>query len=284
MTEPRPALKRWNPLGITLTERAAPTTVTFENEPPGTALLVDLDAGMELQRNVATLHRAAKVNGLLDSLFEPNPSCEGQPWYDRLGRIVAMHTEATIDGERMCFAWAEDAGSDEDELYTKLAALASAETDGGEPATHEICEHAVAERIVVRILVRREDDTQVQLQTDFAVGSESATWLDEGGIIVARDSPLDVETLKNLIAEAIFEHDWDANESKETQFRKFMDEAHNVAARLLLGEHEAAAEVIRQAVATHAWHLLPDDRSVRIRKKPLGPDGHADVEVAILRD
>ncbi|MCY4123281.1 MAG: hypothetical protein OXG72_20425, partial [Acidobacteria bacterium] len=114
--------------------------------------------------------------------------------------------------------------------------------------------------------------------------SESATWLDEGGIVVARDSGLDVETLKHLIAEAIFEHDWDANESKETQFRKFMDEAHNVAAKLLLNEHEAAAEVIRQAVATHAWHLLPDEGAVRIRKKPLGPNGRADVEVAILHD
>jgi len=276
MTEARPTLKRWDPLGITLTERAGPTTVTFENGPPGSALLVDLDPRMELQRNLATLHRAAKVNGLLDSLFEPNPSCEGQPWYDGLGRIVAMHTEATIGDERTCFAWTEDTGSNEDELHRMLTAL------GSESTTHEISEHAVAERIIVRILVRREQETQVQLQTDFAVGSESATRLDEGGIVVARDSRLDVETLKHLIAEAIFEHDWDANESKETQFRKFMGEAHNVAARLLLNEHEAAAEVIRQAIATHAWHLLPDERAVRIRKKPLGPDGRADVEIAIL--
>ena len=206
MTHPPRTLTRWHPLDMQVKQLAGPSTVTFEAEPPSTTLLVDLEPKMAEQRNLVTLHRAAQVNGLLDSLFEPDIMLEGQPWYDRLPRIVAMDTEAAIDGEKMTFTWTDDTSWTDEKLQKTLLALSGDETaDISEWTTCEIGESAVAEYVVVRILVRTEHETQARrLRTDFGVGAEHATWPDEAGIIATPDCNLSIDTLKNLIAEAVF--------------------------------------------------------------------------------
>ena len=286
MTHPSRTLKRWRPLNLAGNRPAGPSTTTFDGDPPGTTLLVDLDQTIAKQRNLVTLYRAAQVNGLLDSLFETNGRLEGQRWYDRLPRIVAMDTEAVIDGEKMTFTWTDDAVWKDDGLQKNVIALSGSElTDIGEWTTCEIGENIVAEQVVVRILVRTEHETQARrLRTDFGVGSEFTTNPDEAGIMVTADCGLAVDGLRNLIAEAIFEYEWDRDESDETQRHDFMETAHTVAARLLLNEHEAAAESIRHAARAHLRHLLPDDRTVQLRKKPAPGEEIADVEVVILRD
>lgn len=150
----------------------------------------------------------------------------------------------------------------------------------------EIGENAIADSIAVRILVRSRHGTEArQLRSDFAVGTESRSWPDEAGILVTPDCALDIETLKNLIAEAVFEYRYDEkDDSRETQWYNFIDEAHTVAAKLLLNEHEAAAEAIRHAACTRLGHLLPDNRTVQLRKKPVPGSETSDVEVVILRD
>ena len=291
MTHPPLTLKRWHPLNLAVNQLTGPTTVTFDAQPPTTTLLVHLDPRMANQRNLVTLYRAAQVNGLLDSLFEPDVAIEGQPWYDQLPRIVAMDTEAIIDGERMAFTWTDDASWSDERLQEILAGLSGKDIDDiSEWTTCELGKNAVAERVIVRILVRTGHETQAhrvrtELRTDFGIGTEYEHWPDEAGIIVTPDCRLDIETLKNLIAEAVFEYSYDEKEdSRETQWYRFMDEAHTVAAKLLLNEHEAAAESIRQAVRAHLCHLLPDDRTVQLRKKEVPGSEVSDVDVVILRD
>ena len=75
MTHPSLTLKRWHPLNLEANRLRGSTTVTFDAEPPGRTLLVDIDPRMAKRRNLVTLYRAAEVNGLLDSLFETNPRC-----------------------------------------------------------------------------------------------------------------------------------------------------------------------------------------------------------------
>ena len=195
-----------------------------------------------------------------------------------------MDTEAVIDGQEMAFTWIENA-SWNDEIQEIVAALGGEDIDDvDECTTFEIGENAVAENIVVRILVRTEYETQTRrLRTDFGVGTEFSTWPADAGILVTPDCALDIEALKNLIAEAVFEYSLDEEEdSPQTQWCNFVDEADTVAARLLLNEHDAIAGSIRQAARTHLRHLLPDDRTVQLRKKPDPDSDRGDVEVRIL--
>ena len=287
MTHPARTLKRWHPLHLAVHQPTGPTTVTFEAEPPSTTLLVDLDPRMANHRNLVTLHRAARINGLVDNLFEPNMKLQGQPWYDRLPRIVAMDTEAVVDGETMAFTWTNDASWKDDDLQEMLARLRGCRPDDiDEWTTHEIGHDTVAEYIVVRIIVRTEYETRARrLRTDFGVGTEFQTMAHDAGIMVTRDCGLSINALKNLIAEAVFEYSFDErDDSRQTQWNNFMQTAHAVAAKLLLNKHEAAAESIRHAARTHLRHLLPDDRTVQLRKKPAPGEEVADVEVVILRD
>lgn len=286
MTHPSRTLKRWHPLSLAGSQPAGPTTVTFEGDPPGATLLVNLNQTMTNQRNLVTLYRAAQVNGLLDSLFETNGRLEGQRWYDRLARIVAMDTETVVDGEKMTFTWTDGAVWTDNGLRKNLIALSGGEiADIDQWTTDEIGENAVAEYVIVRILVRTEHETRARrLRTDFGVGSEFRTNPDEAGIMVTADCGLAVDALGKLIAEALFEYGWDRDDCEPAQQNVFMQAAHTAAARLLLNEHEAAAETIRHAARTHLGHLLPDDRTVQLRKIHAPGENVPDIQVVILRD
>ena len=290
MTHPPMTLKRWHPLNLVVNRLTGPTTVTFDAGPPTAALLVELHHRMDNKRNRVTLHRAAQVNGLLENLFEPDTTLAGQPWYDHIPRIIAMDTEATINEEKLNFTWTNEASPDDDELDDVMRAL-NGEDDTDQWSTHEIGENTVAKSITIRLLVRTGRDNHVrrhvrQLHTDFGVGNESGTAPDDAGIMVTPDCGLDVDALKNLMAEAIFEYgyDQDRDDSRDTQWRNFMEQAHTAAAKLLLNEHEAVAEAIRHAARTHLHHLLPDDRTVQLRKSQTPDDDIPDVQVVVLRN
>ena len=137
---------------------------------------------------------------------------------------------------------------------------------------------------MVRILVRTEHEVlSRRLRTDFGVGTERTASAHDAGILVTHDSALGVEALRNLIADAVFEYSpAEKDDSPQTQRRSFLEEAHTAAARLLLDEPEATAESIRHVARTHLGHLLPDERAVQLRKKPVPGADHCDVEVRIL--
>jgi hypothetical protein len=272
-------LKRWNPLHSAATEGGA-NTVTFDGEPPPDTILVDLHGPMATQRNLVTLHRAAQVNGLTDSLFETNSAMNGEPWYERLPRIAGMDIEAVVDDERMVFAWTGYDGPDAD---TRALLGAIDAGNGGPGETCEMGENAVTESIVVRLALRTGHDVATRrLATDFGVGTEYTTCVQDAGILVTRDCALDVESLRDLIAEAVFEvNDFDTDETPQVQWDSFLHDAHTVAAHLLLGKDEAIEECIRHAARIHLSHLLPDGRTVRLRKTEHGKDNCA-IEVRLL--
>ena len=171
-----------------------------------------------------------------------------------------MDTEAFIDDEKKRFTWTDDTSWTEEDLHEKLLALNGYEGDDiSDWTTSEISGHAVAEYVVVRILVRTEHETQARrLRSDFGIGNEYAIWPAEAGIIATPDCTLSVDRLKNLITEGIFQYTCgEKDDSPQTQWLDFMDNAHTVAAKLLLNEDEAIAESIRQAARTHLGHLLP---------------------------
>lgn len=283
MTEPL-TLKRWRPLHRASNRRDETTTSTFDNEPPSSTLLVDIDPRMANRRNLVTLDRAAEVNGLLDSMFEADTRLRGHAWYDRLPRITAMDTEAVVDGEKMTFTWTDEAPWN-DELQQMVAALGGQQIDEiGEHARFEIGENAIAECIVVRVLLRTEYETQYRrLRTDFGVGTEFTTWVHDAGILVSRDCALDIEGLKKLIAEAVFKYNRNEKEdSAHTQWRCFVEDAHTAAARLLLGEQEAMEESIREAARIHLGHLLPEGGAVELRKTTPRRGEQCDVRVRLL--
>ena len=198
MTHPPITLSRWHPLDLGVHRLTGPTTRTFDAEPPGATLLVDLDPRMAADRNLVTLHRAAQVNGLTDSLFEPNHKLEGHPWYDRLPCVIAMDTEASIDGEKMAFTWTDDQSSNVSDLQESVALLHGGDNDTiGDWETFESGRNAVAEHIVVRMLVRSRAGTEVRrLRTDFGVGTEYQDWPENAGIIVTPDCTLSIDALE----------------------------------------------------------------------------------------
>lgn len=287
MTKQAFTLKRWHPLLLNAHKRSGPPTATFKGEPPGNTMLVDLDPTMASHRNLVTLHRACRINGLLDNLFEANSALEGQPWYDRLARIVAMDTVAVIDGEKTPFTWTSNESWKNPRLQTLLADLnGNAAGVVADWTTFEISDSTIAESIVVRVLVRtKHEDQSRRLRTDFGIGDEFATSPDEAGILATPDCRLGIDELKNLIADAIFKRSFDdRNDSYDTQWANFMETAHTVAASLLLNKDDGAAEAIRHAARVHLGHLLPNGRTVQLRKKPAPDRQIPDIEVVLLNE
>ena len=239
---------------------------------------------MASQRNLATLYRAADVNGLLKKLFVPDGKYNGEAWYDRLPRIIAMDLEATIDSEKMHFTWTDDQAWGDEETRKIVSQLRDEDIDDDDWTTFEIGENTVAEAIIVRLLVKTEfGRISRRLRTDFGVGTEFTTEACDAGILISHDSKLEVDALRNLITDAIHEYDSDErNDTRQTQRRDFMKEAHTAAARLLLRPREAQAESIRHAALWHLSHLLPAKQTVELRRMPAAQGDQDDIEVRVL--
>ena len=277
-------LTRWNPLAMGDDAARETITTTFEGETPSSTMLVDLKGAMATQRNLATLYRAAELNGLLRTLFMPDGQLNGQPWYDRIERIIAMDIEATVDNEKLDFTWTDDQNWKDEQAQQIVNALRGENIEADDWTTLEIGENAVAENIVVRLLVETEFETvNRRLRTDFGVGTEFTTEVCNAGILVSHDSQLQIEALRSLITDAIHEYDWDdRNDSRETQRRECIEAAHTVAARLLLPESEAQAESIRHAALCHLCHLLPENQTVELRKRPTQYGDKWEIEVRVM--
>ena len=119
----------------------------------------------------------------------------------------------------------------------------------------------------------------LELPTDFAVRNNDEPNPHDAGILLSTGSEIDIEELKTLLCEAMFEPGDDREDNcRQTQRFHFDQLAHQVACQLLVDDATAQVEIIRYAVLRHMAHLLPDDEIVRIRK-------HSelnDIEVEIL--
>ena len=266
MTTKPASLRRWRP------RTWNPDGETFETfdtaaEAGDAPVLVDMDDVLE-NRDLVTLYRAAERNGLAKRLFRPKPALKGTPWYDGLERIASMSIE--------CDCQVPNA---------TLTLDCPRDPNWSRPGSRTENQASARSIAVIAVLHRGTRTRTLKLQTDFAVIDEYEPNPTAAGVLVTGDSKVEVDELAALIHNAVFYPGDDENDdSPETQWLDFMDNAHTAAAKLLLNEHEAAAESIRQAVRTHVVHLLPNDRIVQLRKKPVPGEEIADVNVVILRD
>ena len=153
----------------------------------------------------------------------------------------------------------------------------------GEPGGDDGCKtqkNAHADAVVVHALVSNGHATKtLELPTDLAVRNDDEPDPDNAGVLLSTESAIDIEELRTLLCEAIFEPGDDREDDCcQTQRSNFNQLAHQAACQLLVDDATAKVEIIRYAVRRHIAHLLPDDESVRIRK-------HSelnDVEVEIL--
>ena len=174
----RPRLRLWHP-GATGTGE----TVAADGEQARHGYVVDFAAGVADQDQVSLAHAASR-NGIACNLFRSDDALNGLPWYDNLPRITGMYIDVTTRGET-----------------TRLRC------PGKEGKRDEIerSGNSRPDQIVVGALVRTEKKQRrtLRLATDFAVGAESRNDPSAAGIRVAKDSGLDVDSLKTLIRHAL---------------------------------------------------------------------------------
>ena len=251
-------LERWDPTIHAWNQEKEPQAIEANEHTAKGALLLALPSTIE-QRDLVTLHRAARLNGINERLFHQNPKLIGTPWYDDLERVLDMQVEYKIDGRRLTLACPREPGG----------------ADGCKTQ-----KNAHADAVVVHALVSNGHATRtLELPTDFAVCNDDEPDPDNAGVLLSTESAIDIEELRTLLCEAMFEPGDDRDDDCcQTQRFHFDQLAHQAACQLFVDDATAKVEIIRYAVRRHIAHLLPDDEIVRIHK-------HSelnDVEVEIL--
>ena len=155
--------------------RATPTTIAATEKAAGSVLLVDL--GEEVARcDEMALLRAATLNGHAEQLYEPNRQCEGQPWYERLERIVDMEIEVRAGNDRLQL------------VPDRLA-------DCGRSRR--------VDRVVVKpTLAHQGVERQVEWASDLAIECELVKMPESAGALLARESTVTIEELIDLLQDA----------------------------------------------------------------------------------
>ena len=238
--------------------------------PEGTdALIIDLKADpdqSEVERRVreVTLERALEGNGLLERAYEPNPTVEGQSWYDRLTRITDFRVAAAdADGEEVyitgprgdspCAALEAPAGRPKLKLIPR--------THIGPPAGPPLGDAGGAP----------EDEPAGMLDhpplaTDLALTAEPHI-PENFHVFVAPDSELKTAELRDLIMRAYFTPYSDGEVDQDDERDRFRMEAEHHAARILEEDADADLRQILRFVHNELpWRLdsrLDDDTEIR---------------------
>ncbi|MDE0383472.1 MAG: hypothetical protein OXI22_06275, partial [Defluviicoccus sp.] len=193
------------------------------------------------------LWRAAERAGIAARLFEADRRLEGYPWYDAIGRVVRIHTEATV--ERRPYALdeypvPERTGAPEAPLPRRPDAIRMSLT-------------ARAGKGVGRM---------IDLDADLAFAGEAWSWVGDALPLVAAGSAIRPFELAGLMRAAFFSPSDDADsDSWETQRDRFDEEALHIATRLLLSDDEACRSSIAEAVRRELMWFCPKDRAIDIR-------------------
>ena len=190
--------------------------------------------------------RAARRAGIAKRLFEPDRRLEGYPWYDRIERIVGLHTTVTAAG-RACaldrYPVPERTGAPEPSLPERPDA------------------------ITVSLAVRpaQGPGRTLDLDTDLAFAGEAWSWVWNAMPLVTADSDIEPHALAELLNAAFFSPSDDADaDSWERQRDDFEREALHIATRLLCSADEARRVSIADAVTRELFWLIPHDRGVDI--------------------
>ena len=258
--DPRPSFEDWSLARETGVEIAPPPAelrpwraglADIENwqEPPklaqveDSALLMDCDPEPP---EAQALHRAAARNAIAERLFEPDRRLAGFDWYDRIERVVNIHTEATVDGRAFAldrYPLPERSGAASAPLPRRPDAICM--SLAVKPATGP-----------GRIL---------DLATDLAFAGEAWSWVWDAMPLVTAGSALEPHELAELLQRAFFSPSDDSEaDSWERQRDVFDAEALHVATRLLVSDEAARTATIAEAVRRELFWLIPHERGVDI--------------------
>ena len=258
--DPRPAFEDWT--------RAKDAGIHIPMPPaelrPWRAGLADIDNWQEPPKRVAvgsgplllacdpeppeaqTFQRAAQGARLAGSLFETDRRLEGYGWYDRLDRVVNIHTTVAIDGRTHA-----------------LDAFPVAERTGAPTAPLPVRPAAISMSLAVK--PAEGPGRILDLATDLAFAGEAWSWVGDALPLVTADSGIEPYALAELMRAGFFSPSDDADaDSWERQRTDFDQEALHIATRLLCSDDEARRTSIADAVSRELFWLIPHDRGVDI--------------------
>ena len=190
--------------------------------------------------------RALQGVRLAGNLFETDRRLEGYGWYDRLDRVVNIHTTVTIDGRTLA-----------------LDAFPVPERTGGPQAP--LAQRPEAICISLAIKPAEGPGRILDLETDLVFAGEAWSWVGDALPLVTADSAVEPYALAELMRAAFFSPSDDADaDSWERQRTDFDQEALHIATRLLVSDDEARRTSIADAVSRELFWLFPRDRTVDI--------------------
>ena len=258
--DPRPAFEDWtraNDAGIDI----APPPSELR---PWRASLADVDDWREPPKRVAVgddalvmacdpeppeaqaFRRAAERARLAARLFETDRRLEGYGWYDRIERVVNIHTTVTAGG-RTC----------------ALDAFPVPERTGAPTAPLPVRPAAISMSLAVK--PAEGPGHILDLDTDLAFAGEAWSWVGDALPLVTADSDIEPHALAELMRTGFFSPSDDADaDSWERQRTDFDQEALHIATRLLCSDDEARKVSIADAVSRELFWLFPRDRAVDI--------------------
>lgn len=170
----------------------------------------------------------------------------GYDWYDAIPRVVGINIRIACEDGTYDFGdgterpnWLESGKADSIEIEFAVQPTPD--------ATQEYDIHALPVDVVI-------------------IPDDDYGGLDQTVVLLAPDAALSPSDLADLIEKSCFDPSEDSDaDSWETQHREFQRGARYIATDLLLGEDEAVAERIRDAIREHICWLLPKGRPVEIR-------------------
>ena len=193
------------------------------------------------------LWRAAERAGIAARLFEADRRLEGYNWYDAIERIVAIHTEATV--ERRPYA---------------LDEYPVPERTGAPEAPLPRRPDAIRMSLAVR--AGKGVGRMIDLDADLAFAGEAWAYVGDALPLVTAGSAIQPFELAGLMRAGFFSFSDDADaDSWETQRDRFDEEALHIATRLLLSDDEACRSSIAEAVRRELMWFCPKDRAIDIR-------------------
>lgn len=190
------------------------------------------------------LSRALKAHqDFTTTLVEPVAAFEGYAWYDGLTRVENVGFLISQNGEQYNY-------SDMDERPDLKSGRADA--------------------ITMELHVTAADgaETTIRLPTDLFISYDSSLDydLEDAVIVLAPESPIDVDGLTDMLEAVCFEAHRDSDaDSWQTQHDQFLLDARQVAMELLLDADEAVIVRCGAVVARELRWLVPEGKMISIQ-------------------
>ena len=228
-----PVFSRWHPRrwrGSSAPPRS--------RKPAPNDLVVDNDNAWDRPADEWTTERAFKISGFDGGLFEPptTPEAREHIAQARCGTVTDIEVIATIDG-----------------VERPLRAMER----GGETLRRDRLVDAITVALVIKHPGRPAETRRLQSDIAF-IGPFPDRSLAYTGVLIAKNTKLAPADAAQLMAEAMFESaEEDPVDQLERQRKQFLDEAAQLATKLLRSADEARHYAIDAAVREHVGPHVP---------------------------